>query len=247
MYFSPFHSFTFSIFLFRNPDYQHAGFVQQPDWQRHHEQCKYVGCRSDDCRHYDDCNYCVAPVTAHPYALEQPEACKKPAYDRYLEHNAEHEAHHGKRVYIRADGQQVMDVVADLVGSEETDGQRKDDKVVDGHSEEKHQVRRNRKPHRISPLVVVQRWRNEAEQQVKDVRRGDEYAGNERHFHVYHELLGKPGVHQLYPERFNSEKPICDEIATARRKYDVKQPILKQKRRNSRHYSSHEHAYQAAP
>lgn len=115
----------------------------------------------------------MAAVLLHHTGIDYPQSTHYPAYNGYLENQAHAQAYGYERIQIGGYGYGVLYGLAYLVRAQKTERERKNEKVGKKDAKEKHKETAHRQPLGIALFPMIQRWRNEAEQLVKDVWRGD--------------------------------------------------------------------------
>ena len=208
---------------------QDAHFVEQPDGEGDDEEGEDVGGRRDDGSQDEDDHDGVATVLAHHPGVDNAYAPQQPAEDGQLEQDAHHETHADEGVNVGLDGQHIADVGADLIGAEETDGQREYEVVVQEQAGDEHHVGGADEPEGVTAFAGVEAGRDEAEQLVDDVRGGYQQAGEHGGAYVDHELLGESGVDELDGKGRDAQEAVGDEIAALRGQDDGKQLVFQHK------------------
>ena len=223
---------------------QDAHFVEQPDGEGDDEEGEDVGGRRDDGGQDEDGHDGVATVLAHHLGVDDAYAPQQPAEDGQLEQDAHHEAHADEGVDVGLHGQHIADVGADLIGAEETDGQREYEVVVQEQAGDEHHVGGADEPEGVTAFAGVEAGRDEAEQLVDDVRGGYQQAGEHSGAHVDHELLGESGVDELDGKGRHAQQAVGYEAGVFRCQHYGKQQVLEQEGDDGGCHDDHGHPYE---
>lgn len=124
-----------SPFSLSGPMYhQYADFIQQPHRQCNQQQRKNIRSRRDDGSHQEDYHDGVFMVAAHKVGREESQFGEQPREDRDLEDqpHCQRHGHQGGDVGLKRN--HVLHLAADLIGSQETERQRENQKVADRHA-----------------------------------------------------------------------------------------------------------------
>lgn len=148
-------------------------FIEQPHGQGHEHQREDIRRGGDDGAKYKQEHYDMAAVLLHHTGIDYPQSAHYPAYNGYLENQAHAQAYGYKRIQIGGYGYGVLYGLAYLVRAQKTERERENEKVGKQDAKEKHEETAHRQPLGIALFPMIQRWRNEAEQLVKDIWRGD--------------------------------------------------------------------------
>ena len=136
-------------------------------------------------------------ILGHVLPFEDARQGQQPTHHRQLENHTDDQAHRDQRVGIRLDGEHVGYVGTYLIGAQKAHCEGENDEIVDGCPDDEHDITAQHYLHSMATLMVVEGRGHKSEQQVDDIGGGDQQTTVERQFHMYHELLRQPRVHQV--------------------------------------------------
>ncbi len=131
---------------------------------------------------------------------------------------------------IGAEGDEVRDGGIDLIGGEETEGEREDDKIAKSGAEEEHEIAREDGTECVATFGSIESGSDETEEDEEDVGRDGEKAKTERHLDVDEELLRQFGIDEMrmvFGERAceRSEAAEGDEIGAEGSQHEREEPL----------------------
>ncbi len=223
--------------------------IEQPHREGDNEKGEGVGCRCDDGGDDEDGNKDMAAIAAHYVSAEYAEFGEQPADYRNLEDYAHCEREHHQCVDVGFDGDGVLHHLAHLIHSEEAERERKDEEVGQQHSEHEHDITAEHDTDGTAPLILIKRRRNEMKEQIKQVRRSEDYSSTESHLDMDDELLSQTCVDKADVQFFSCpiahstaiadereepcakvvEQTVGDEVCTLRSKDYSEQDVFKEK------------------
>ena len=106
-------------------------FIEQINRQGDQRQSHGIARRGDDGRYDGDAHDGMAAVAAHEMAVEDAHASKNGTDDGQLEDNSHDKTHGDERVGIGLQGKHIVHINTYLVGPKESDGERKDEQIVE--------------------------------------------------------------------------------------------------------------------
>ena len=152
-------------------DDEDACLIEKAHGSGDDEHGKHVGCGCDDGRQAEDDDYGMLAVAAHEVGGDKVELGEEPCQHRHFEHDAEGERHCYERRHIAVEGDHIDDGAANLVRSEEAEGQWEYEEIAYEHAESEHHVSSASHTDDVMALVGIESRRDEAEQLIDDVRR----------------------------------------------------------------------------
>ena len=160
--------------LFYDP---YTYLIQQPHRQHNQRQREDVRRWSNNGCHHEDNHDSMFAVAAHEIGGEETQFGKQPRENRNFEDQTHRQRHSHQSGDVGLQSDHVVHFAADLIGSQETERQRKDQKVAHRHTQSKHRISASDHPHHILPLIDIQSGRHEAEQLIEDIRQRTEDSG----------------------------------------------------------------------
>lgn len=183
--------FIFLSILFDEED---GEFVEEVDGEGDEEEGDDVGCWGDDGGKGENDDYGVAAVAAQKAGGEQAGASQKPGHDGELEHGAHAQAEEQQGAHVGVEGDEVLNVVFDLICAQKTECERKNQKVAERYAEEEHYVAAPDYAGGGAAFGGVERGSDEAEELVDDEGGNADNAGPQGGLHVDYELACEAGV-----------------------------------------------------
>ena len=234
-----------------------AQFVEQAHRTGHHEQGEDIRGRRNDGSHDEDEHNGMAAVAAHEGGGEQAQTGEQPREDGHLEHDAHGQTHHEQGAHVGGQGNHVHHFPADLIGSEEPEGEREKEEVGEQYARQEHRIAATDGRDGVAPLVGIERRRHEAEELVEDVGRRAQHPCTHRRLDMDEELLGQSGIDELHLEAAEGlsapqaaqagEKAVGDETGILGGKDNGKQVFLEQEGYQAGDDRHGNHPYQYGP
>ena len=145
-------------------DYVYAEFIQKPHGHGNEQKREDIGGGGDDCANDEQGNNDMAPVAAHHLGIDNAHPTHYPAYNGNFKYKPHGKAYHKEGIYVGLYGDGVLHNIADLIRSEETEREGKDEEVTEHHSQQEHDVASGYEVQRITSFITVQSRRYKTEQ-----------------------------------------------------------------------------------
>lgn len=138
--------------------------VEQPHGKRHKHEGEDIGCGSDDGGKDKKCDNDMTAITSHHFCTDNTHATHNPAQNGDFKHNSHGKTCHEHGIDVRIQCYGILNHIANLVHTKETECQWKDKKITKQYATEEHDIARENNLQGIMAFPMVQGRRDETEQ-----------------------------------------------------------------------------------